>query len=76
MEELPLPLHMIYIMIKPGIFSFGRSKSLVSAEAASQLHLAYLNDTRQVSCCLDNSSILDTAISRGSEINTTGCLTT
>lgn len=50
MEEMSLPLHIIYILIRTSLFSFGRNKSLVSAEAATKLHLAYLNDPRQVRC--------------------------
>ena len=44
---MPLPLHMIYIIIKTGFLGFGR-KSLVSAESATKLHLAYISDPKQV----------------------------
>ena len=47
---MPLQLHMIYILIKTSFF--GR-KTLVSAESASNLHLAYLHDSKQV-CLTDN----------------------
>ena len=44
---MPLSLHMIYLIIKTGFLGFGR-KSLVSAEAATRLHLAYISEPRQV----------------------------
>jgi hypothetical protein len=46
-EDMPLPLHMIYIIIKTGFLGFGR-KSLVSAESATKLHLAYISEPRQL----------------------------
>ena len=46
---------MIYIIIKTGFLGFGR-KSLVSAESATKLHLAYVSEPRQV-CPVPNQFI-------------------
>lgn len=47
-EDMPLPIHMIYILIKSSFLSFGRNKPLISSEATAKLHLAYLHDTKEV----------------------------
>ena len=58
---MPLPLHMIYIIIKTGFLGFGR-KSLVSAEAATRLHLSYISEPRQVGLLTETGFSLDQSV--------------